>query len=70
MSMNKKIFLGQWTHSFSYNSFSFKMASKNRLFPVWGLHLGYTRGGIYTWWGIHVGGKGVLFFATGKTNKN
>jgi hypothetical protein len=27
------------------------MASKNRLLPVWGLHLGYTRGGVYTWVG-------------------
>ena len=32
------------------------MASRNRLLPVWGLHLGihvvgYTRGGVYTWVG-------------------
>jgi hypothetical protein len=47
--MNKKKFLGQWTPSFS-----FKMASRNRLLLVWG---------------IHVGGNGVLFFAMGKKKK-
>jgi hypothetical protein len=31
---------------------SLKMASRNRLLPVWGSHvLGYTRGGVYTWVG-------------------
>jgi hypothetical protein len=45
------------------------MASMNRLLPVWGLHLENTRGGIYTWWGIHVGGNGVLSLPRTKKNK-
>ena len=58
MSMNKKKFLGAMeSHSLSYNSFSFKMASRNRLLPVWVytwcIHvMGYTRGGVYTWVGM------------------
>ena len=48
---------------------SLKMASRNRLLPVWSSHLGNTRAGIYTWWGIHVGGKGVLSLPQAKKIK-
>jgi hypothetical protein len=62
MSINKKKQkkIGHQTYSLSSTSFSLKMASRNKLLPVWDLHLGNTRAWIYTWWGIHVGGKGVL----------
>jgi hypothetical protein len=118
MSINKKKKkkkkFGHRTYSLSSTSFSLKMASRNKLLPVWGSHLGNTRGWergtffttgdkfkdfqlclpilpaylplkfpngqfplktpgpispttleqiiifFYTWWGIHVGGTGVL----------
>jgi hypothetical protein len=45
------------------------MASRNKLLPVWGSHLGNTRACLNTCWGIHVGGKGVLLW-TGKKFKD
>ena len=42
------------------------MASRNKLLPVWGSHLGNSRACLNSWWGIHVNGKGVLFFFNGQ----
>jgi hypothetical protein len=56
MKKKKKKF-GHRTYSLSSTSFSLKMASRNKLLPVWGMHvLGYTRG-----WE-----RGTFFFAMGK----
>jgi hypothetical protein len=40
----KKIYWGQRTYNLFLTSFYLKMASRNKLLPVWGIHVvGYTR---------------------------
>jgi hypothetical protein len=60
VKQKKLIYWGHRTSNLSLTSFYLKLASRNKLLPVWGSQLGNTRACWTTWWGIHVSGKGVL----------
>ena len=64
MSKKKIIYRGHRTYNLFLTSSYLKMASRNKLLPVWGSHCWNTC------WGLHVSGKGILSYHGEKKSKD